>query len=148
MIFRSWGFDSPLSHQKFFDVVRIGVMDNGGMSDRQRQSPRVTLSEPQEILVGQKRGFVIDVSAGGFRVTQHEKPIAPGQPRKLTFEWEGRRAAFLCELRWLRVQQTLGKASYSQNVYHAGYRVIHGTAEAHDVVRAIMRSANKPSPSE
>jgi hypothetical protein len=108
------------------------------MPDRQRRSPRVTLPQPQEGFVGRKPAFVIDVSAGGFCVAQHHKPVAIDQPRKVTFEWEGRRAAFVCELRWLRVEQTLGSASYMQRVYHVGYRVIHGTAEAYDVVRSIM----------
>jgi hypothetical protein len=106
--------------------------------DKQRRSPRVTLPHPQEGFVGRKPAFVIDVSPGGFCVAQRHKPAAIDQPRKVSFEWQGRRAAFVCELRWLHVQQTLGTASYSQNVYHVGYRVIHGTAEAYDVVRSIM----------
>ena len=112
------------------------------MYQRERRSPRVTLPEPREGFVGRKRAFVIDVSPGGFRVAQHEQPPVTDAPRKITFEWNGRQAAFVCELRWQRVAQTLGSASYSQKVYHAGYRVIHGTAEAYDVVPAIMREYN------
>lgn len=112
------------------------------MHDHERRSPRVRLPEPQQGFVGRKPAFVIDVSAGGFCLAQHHKPVAPEQPRRVTFEWNGRRAAFVCEMRWLRVEQTLGTASYAHKVYHAGYRVIHGTAEAHDVVRSIMSAYN------
>ena len=116
------------------------------MYERERRLPRVTLPEPQEGFVGRKRAFVIDVSPGGFRVAQHEKPAVTDAPRKITFEWNGRQAAFVCELRWQHVAQNLGSAAFAQNVYHAGYRVIHGTAEAYDVVHSIMREYNSRRP--
>ena len=114
------------------------------MYDRQRHSARVTFPQPPEGRIGRRSVFVIDVSLGGIRVAQQDKTLAIGQPRKVTFEWNGRRASFMCELRWLHPQQRLGTGSYGRNIYHAGYQVINGTAEAYDIVREILRESHVP----
>jgi len=108
------------------------------MYERERQSTRVALPTPQEALVGRKPVFVLDVSLHGLRVAQQDKTFAAGQPRKVTFEWNGRKAMFTCELRWLRPQQRLGSGRFGRNIYHAGYKVVYGTAESYEILREIL----------
>ncbi|HSP33650.1 MAG TPA: hypothetical protein VLU46_04980 [Thermoanaerobaculia bacterium] len=110
------------------------------MYDRDRRSQRVTLPEPQQARVGRQPAFVVDVSLGGFGVAQQvDTTSAIGQPRRVSFEWNGRNATFVCELRWLRSHQRLGSGSFTRSVYHAGYQVVHGTAEGYDILRDILR---------
>lgn len=109
------------------------------MYDRRRRSERVVLPEPQQAHIGRRPAFVVDVSLGGFGIAQQDSGGAVGQPRKVSFEWKGRVAAFVCELRWLAPRHRLGSGSYGRSVYHAGYQVVHGTAEGYDIVREIMR---------
>jgi len=109
------------------------------MYDRDRRAPRVTLPEPQHVRIGRQQAFVVDVSLGGLRVAQNDDSAAIGQPRKVSFEWKGRVASFVCEMRWLRPHQRLGSGAFRRNVYHAGYQVVHGTAEGYDILREMLR---------
>lgn len=110
------------------------------MYERERQSKRVELPTPREGLVGRKPVFLLDVSLHGMRVAQEDKAaLVVGQPRKVQFEWNGRKAMFTCELRWLRPQQRLGSGRFGRNIYHAGYQVVHGTAESYEILREILR---------
>jgi hypothetical protein len=105
------------------------LIDNVPMHDKQRRSERVTFSEPCVAQVGRKPALLIDVSLGGLRVAQQE-PGSIGHPRTISFQWDGRRVSFVCELRWLRAEP--------KNVFYAGYEVVQGTAESYDIVRAIL----------
>jgi hypothetical protein len=88
---------------------------------------------------------VVDVSVGGFGITQpDENPNGVGQPRTVSFEWKGRQASFVCELRWLKAAHRLGNAAYGRSIYHAGYRVVHGTAEGYDIVRDMLQEYATP----
>jgi hypothetical protein len=109
------------------------------MYERERRSLRVTLPEPQHAHIGRRPAFVVDVSMNGFGIAQQDKSGGIGQPRKVSFEWKGRVAMFVCELRWLRPHQRLGNGSWGRSVYHAGYRVVHGTAEGYDILREMLR---------
>ena len=115
------------------------------MYGRHRRSQRVVLPEPQQAQIGREQAFVVDLSVGGFGVAQQDNNTgAIGQPRTVSFEWNGRRAQFVCELRWMRPHQRLGNGAYGRNVYHAGYRVVHGTAEGYDVVREMLQEFAPP----
>jgi len=47
-------------------------------------------------------------------------------------------------MRWLRPHQRLGSGAFRRNVYHAGYQVVHGTAEGYDILRAIVSEYASP----
>lgn len=114
------------------------------MYERDRRAHRVTLPEPQQAHLGRQDAFLIDVSLSGLGIAQHDNKGGVGQPRRVSFEWKGRTAMFVCELRWLRPHQRLGSGAFGRNIYHAGYRVVHGTAEGYDILRDMLReySAN------
>lgn len=109
------------------------------MDKRERRSHRVTLPEPQQAHLGRQPAFVVDISMGGLGIAQQDNNGGIGQPRRVSFEWKGRIATFVCELRWLRPHQRLGHGSWGRNIYHAGYQVVHGTAEGYDILRDMLR---------
>ena len=101
------------------------------MYDRARRAPRVTLPEPQQARVGRQPAFVRDVSMTGLGLAQQDHTAAIGQPRRVSIEWHGRSATFVCEMRWLRPDQ--------RSMYLAGYQVVHGTAEGYEILRQMMK---------
>jgi len=103
-----------------------------------RQLHRVTLARPSEAQVDGKRAFIISVSLEGLRVAQQSHPGAIGDIRTISFEWEGQRATARCELRWLQIQQSMGRASYAKSLYHVGYHIIEASEESHLVMRQIV----------
>jgi hypothetical protein len=106
--------------------------------DDKRQLHRVTLARPCEAQVDGKRAFIIGVSLDGLRVAQQSHPGAIGDIRAVSFEWEGQRFTARCEMRWLQIQQSMGRASYAKSLYHVGYHIIEASAESRLILRQIV----------
>ena len=85
-----------------------------------------------------KRAFIVDVSLHGFRIAHQENPGIVGKTHTIAFEWHGHRASFQCELRWMQIQRSTGRASLGKNLYHAGYRIVEGNEESQAVIRDIV----------
>jgi hypothetical protein len=106
--------------------------------DDKRQLHRVTLARPCEAQVDGKRAFIVGVSLDGLRVAQQSHPGAIGETRTVAFEWEGQKVSALCELRWLQIQQNMGRASYAKSLYHVGYYILEASHESHLILRQIV----------
>jgi hypothetical protein len=107
--------------------------------EQRRKRPRVAISQPFEADVDGKRAFVVDISVAGIRLAEPGKPRAVGERAIISFEWEGRPASFVCEVRWLQVQQSIGRASYAHSFYQVGYHIIDAAPESHALMDEILR---------
>lgn len=109
-----------------------------GMREHTGRLHRATMSRPCEARADGRLTFITDVSLHGLRVSHHGHPGPLGQLHRIEFEWEGRRASVVAELRWCNIQSSIGRASYAKSVYDAGYKIVEATPEAETLLRELM----------
>jgi hypothetical protein len=109
-----------------------------GMREQTGRLHRATMSRPCEARADGRLTFITDVSLHGLRVSHHGHPGPIGQLRRIDFEWEGRRASVVAELRWCNIQSSIGRASYAKSVYDAGFKIVEASPEAEALLHELM----------
>lgn len=98
---------------------------------------RVTLLQPVAARVCGERGYVVDASVSGIRLS-HSTLFSERKPCPVVFDWQGMPIEFIAQLKWTKLQR-------EKNLYQSGFeiqRIDDGSnAALHNLIEACIERA-------